>query len=153
MKCRITIQLALSLLLLTVTSSFAAETLLKPAELNNLFSDSTFTVTNARSHSKNYKKQFRTFTAKSGLARVELEDGASQSRTWSVNEDGQLCFSRSLNRKDGGATCGFVVTEDRTTFRFYKSKKIKQRSAGTVSGIKRRDLVLTFTGFVRGDKL
>lgn len=130
----------------------SAEKLLTGKEVQDLFNDKTMTVQNEQKGGKNTREEpFKAFTSSIGIAKTMYDDDSSQTRAWKVAEDGRMCFSRSLSRRRQGQTCGFII-QDGTTYLMYESKDIKEKS-GRVIGLKKKDLLVSFTDFVSGNQL
>jgi len=130
----------------------SAEKLLIVKEVQNLFSDKTMTVQNERTGGKNTREEpFKAYTSSMGIAKTVYDDDSSQTRAWHVADDGRMCFSRSLSRRRQGSTCGFVI-QDGGTYLLYESKDIKEKS-GWVVGLKKKDLLVSFTDFTSGNQL
>lgn len=130
----------------------SADAVLSPAEITQLFTDQTFTAVSFERKGKIQGNPFKVFASGMGLIRSLSETGAVVSRSWSVTDKGQMCFSSSFTNRKGGGTCGFLVTDGSGTYRMYNSKKLEQRG-GVIAGAKRNDLILEFSGFVAGNSL
>lgn len=150
----IAVVLALFIIVISAgNQASGADTVLTAAEVNKLFSDKTMTIMSTRSKKKGGTEQpFKAHTSSMGSVRALSDEGASDSRQWSVSENGRFCFSRSFKRKHGGSTCGFIVTDGSGTYRLYKSKNVKVKS-GQVVGAKKKDLLLIFSNFTSGNTL
>ncbi|WP_163337233.1 hypothetical protein [Desulfopila sp. IMCC35008] len=144
--------IGVSMLMLTIGAvNCSAEKLLTAREVQNLFNDKTMTVQNERKSGKNTREEpFKAFTSSMGIAKTVYDD-SSQTRAWNVADDGRMCFSRSLSRRRQGQTCGFII-QDGDTYLLYESKDIKEKS-GRVVGLKKKDLLVSFTDFTSGNQL
>lgn len=145
--------IAAGIMIISVGSqAYGADKILTPAEVTSLFSDKTMTAVSLGHKDKNREKPFKVFTSGMGAVRTMSETGAVDSRSWSVTEKGQICFSSSFKNRKGGATCGYLVTDGGGTYRMYDSKKLQSRG-GKVGGAKKKDLKLIFSQFVSGNSL
>lgn len=134
------------------TAHCSAETLLTAKEVRSLFSDKTMTVQNERKSGKNTRVEpFKAFTSSMGIAKTVYDDDSSQTRAWNVADDGRMCFSRSLSRRKQGKTCGFII-QNGDMYLLYNSKDIKVKN-GRVVGLKKKDLLVSFTDFISGNQL
>lgn len=136
----------LTVLILTLvlnSTVLAKEDTLQPAQLNKLFSDTTFRITDFLAKKENKKHQsYRAYASDVGGLRVLYNDGSSDSRTWSVKSQGTLCISRASTSKKGAGYCGFVVSDGSGTYKMYRAKTGKKGK-----------LLFEFSNFKKGNQL
>lgn len=140
------VSLLLTALLITLalnTSVLAKKNILQPAQLNKLLSDSTFKVTDYHSNKKDKKYQsYRAYASEMGGLRMFYDDGASDTRTWSVQSDGTLCISRASTSKRGAGYCGFLESDGGGTYKLFRAR-----------GGKKGKLLFEFSNFKKGNQL
>lgn len=129
-----------------------ADKILSPAEITQLFTDKTMTAVVMGRRGNDREKPFKVFTSAMGAVRTLSETGAVDSRSWSVTDKGQMCFSSSFSNRKGGGTCGYIVADGSGAYRMYDTKKLQERG-GVVAGAKKNDLILVFSEFVAGNIL
>lgn len=109
-------------IMISATFSCAEYKALTNKQINNLFSGRTMTVTDPTPSKKSKESKFEVHTGADGLVKVEGETGSTQTRVWSIKEDGVFCYSRSITRRRGGATCGYITSGGGGTYYMYPKK-------------------------------
>lgn len=142
-----------SVLSFTLDSGYAAEVILQPSQVSKLFLDKTMTITSGRVEKKTGKHRvFKAYASDMGGLRVVYQGGATETRSWSVTEKGDLCISRSTMSRAAGATCGVLVSDGSGVYRMYPAKGLVVRG-DRIAGTSQSKLLLTFSNFQQGNKL
>ena len=153
---RITLSMSATLILLLLFFSPATgrtEEVMNSKQLEILFSDTTFNVTDLDTKNQGADKGVRVYSTPNGMLRVNRqEDNSSQNRAWTISEGWRFCFSRNLMRRKGGSTCGIIVSEGGGQYKMYRAYANKVKP-DQVPKVNRKKPLLLFSDFVRGNQL
>jgi len=129
------------------TFSWAQNDVLNPEQVRKLFSGTTMTVTDPIPDKKTRKNAtYEVQASENGALRVTGEKGSTQTRIWSVRDDGSFCYSRPITKRKGGATCGYLVPAGAGAYDMYILKK-KYSPKMKIVGAPGSTHILTFSNF------
>lgn len=153
MKLVSVVTVMLCMFIVPSISSGTDEKLLSSKQIRALFTEKTMTVTNVKDSKKGDSKRVKLYTSQAGTAQTLLDEGETRTRIWHVTDDGRICFSRPITRRNQGSTCGQIVYDGQGVYRMYLTKDIKQNKNGRISGASKKDLLLEFSNFKKGSDL
>ena len=97
--------------------SNAQDTVLNAKQVNELFTEKTFTVTEAKPDKKTGKViSYQMHASNNGAINVISKEVRPEPRIWSVKEDGSLCYSRKLSQDSRGRNCSYIVPDGKGVY-------------------------------------
>ena len=129
--------------------AFAAtgDEVLTATQASSLFSDKTFTVSDAKPDKATGKISSHTAHASSdGTVRNISGDYPQAQRAWYVKEDGMVCYTSKISSKRLKSHCGYIVSMGSGVYNMYQLRGTYHPDR-LVVGAKGSEHIVTFSNF------
>lgn len=136
-----------------IARTFSEKKVLSASEVSQLVVGKTMAVLSEKTDKNTGKhEKYKGYVSEMGGFLVAFENGARETRTWSVKADGALCIMRSLGRHSRSTTCGYIVSEGGGVYKMYEAKHVYEKKGRVVGGEHIKQL-LTFSNLKNGNTL